>query len=359
MKTAVIVPMKNELRGLAALLTTLYAQLSPQDELVVVDAGSDDGTWEFVTCFAATHPQLTPIRVPGAYPGAARNAGIRATDAPLIAQVDGGNLPNEGWLDTIRAPILDGTADYVTGNSKIMPIWTTLLGRRIDLGSIFGAVSIRGPRLRTPPAPDLPPEEFSFEEYAAGGDSVCYRRELWERVGGFPEWLRFGEDPLFVTKLDRLRPRYAFAEDAVVFWQLGPGVWNILVRRCRSQRRDLRTRAMVAANRRRVAQYLALGLLLVAGVVSSAVLPWALGAWLLFAAVQCVKSFKTWFSRQHPDIEQADRLAQLAAVITLIPVLDVLGIPARILGTVQALCSLKEQESDWGQRVTEYLNTWP
>ncbi|AGW13871.1 glycosyltransferase family 2 protein [Megalodesulfovibrio gigas] len=357
MKTAVIVPMKNELRGLATLLTTLYAQLSPGDELVVVDAGSDDGTWEFVTCFAATHPQLKPLRVPGAYPGAARNAGIRATDAPIIAQVDGGNLPNAIWLDTIRAPILDGSAEYVTGNSKIMPIWTTVLGRRIDLGSIYGAVSLRGRWIRRAPPPDLPLEQTSFKENAAGGDSVCYRRELWEKAGGFAEWLRFGEDPLFVNKLDKLQPRYTFAEDAVVFWQLGPGLWDILVRRCRSQRRGLRTRAMIAKRWRQVVQYIGLGSLLAASLVVPALQPWALGIWGVAAAVQCVKSFKTWCTRAHPDIDQADRIAQRVAGIVLIPVLDILGVLARIVGTAQALFQLSENEADWGDRVTEYLNS--
>ncbi|GAB7080015.1 glycosyltransferase family 2 protein [Megalodesulfovibrio paquesii] len=356
MKTAVIVPMKNELTGLAALLTTLYAQLGPEDELVAVDAGSDDGTWEFVSCFAATHPQVRPVRAPGAFPGAARNAGIRATDAPLIAQCDGGNLPCPGWLDAIRAPILKGEADYVTGDSRIMPIWKTIFGRRIDLGSIYGAVTFRGPCIRSAAPPDTPRDAPSFIAHAAGGDSVCYRREIWERAGGFADWLRFGADPLFVRKVSQQTPRLAFAEEAVVLWQLGPGLGRVLERRVRGQRRSLRTWEMLLRNWPEVAKYLGLALLLVLSLFLPAARPLALALLFVLTALQAVKSFKTWCTRPHPQIEQADRAAQRIAVILCIPVLDMLGVLARMLGTLQALARRAETKDHWEDRVREYLN---
>lgn len=355
MKTAVIMPVKDELSNLPALLDVLYPQLSMEDELIAVDAGSSDGCWEFLTCYAATHPQLIALRAEGAFPGEARNVGIDYTDAEIIAQIDGGNRPGAQWLEAIRAPILAGQADYVTGNSKVLPIWKTLFGKAVDVGSIFGAVTIRGKTLRHGPKAGEVPEGFRFEDYAAGGDSVCYRRELWERAGGFAGWLRFGADPLFVRKVATFSPRHAFVEDAVSFWQLGPGLGRILERRARAQHRKLRTPAMVRTHLREVVLLLLLGLGLLASVFWTALQPYALAGLLIPAALQAGKSLRTWFRRTHPEMEKAHRGWQLLTVCAFIPALDILNILARVYGTAAALVRLPKAQEDWDQAVTDYL----
>ncbi len=57
-------------------------------EIVVVDDGSSDGTGAYLAEAAAADPLLRPIKGPARGVAAARNAGIAAATADLIAFLD-------------------------------------------------------------------------------------------------------------------------------------------------------------------------------------------------------------------------------------------------------------------------------
>jgi glycosyltransferase involved in cell wall biosynthesis len=58
MKVAVIIPVKNEERGLLELIHALLDQISDGDEIIFVDAGSNDRTQEILTQAAKDHKQI-------------------------------------------------------------------------------------------------------------------------------------------------------------------------------------------------------------------------------------------------------------------------------------------------------------
>ena len=49
--------------------------------------------------------------------------------------------------------------------------------------------------------------------------SVLFRRQAWERVGGYPEWLDYGEDLVFDLALRGNRCRFAFAPSAIAHFR--------------------------------------------------------------------------------------------------------------------------------------------
>ncbi|NQT93633.1 MAG: glycosyltransferase, partial [Lentisphaerae bacterium] len=171
MRAAVIVPIRNEIRGLRELAAALLEQVSPDDEIVFVDAGSTDGSRELVRDLAREDSRIRLIEAPGAFPGHARNEGIARTQAEIIAQIDGANMPEPGWFPRIIEPILRGDADYVTGNVELLPIPAHVLGRTLDLAEVYGFSLFRETRNRFP--------ESGAEKVVAGGASVAYRREIW------------------------------------------------------------------------------------------------------------------------------------------------------------------------------------
>ena len=77
-KVAVVVPVLDEAETLPALLADLAAQEPRVGEIVVVDAGSADGTLELLRA----HGSLRLVEAPGATPGRGRNEGVRAATAP-------------------------------------------------------------------------------------------------------------------------------------------------------------------------------------------------------------------------------------------------------------------------------------
>ena len=126
-------------------------------------------------------------------PARARNAGVAATTAPLLAFTDADCVPEPDWLARGVAALED--ADLVQG--AVLP--------ERPPGAFDRTVWVREPH--------------GLFETA----SLFVRRSLFERVGGFESWLtppgggkELGEDVLFGWQARRAGARVAFAGDAVV-----------------------------------------------------------------------------------------------------------------------------------------------
>lgn len=87
---AVIIPSYNCVRYLARALDSVLAQHYPADriEIVVVDDGSVDLSPDLVRTYAARDPRIRLIEQANAGPAAARNRGIEASTAELVAFLD-------------------------------------------------------------------------------------------------------------------------------------------------------------------------------------------------------------------------------------------------------------------------------
>src|SRR5580658_803018 len=91
----VIATVLNEVQDIARLVPSLLAQAPPAAEIVIVDGGSTDGTWEWLVDEARIHPTLRPIRdescnlkhCPGPV-SRGRNVAIAAAGSQIIACAD-------------------------------------------------------------------------------------------------------------------------------------------------------------------------------------------------------------------------------------------------------------------------------
>src|SRR5688572_24576744 len=108
---AVVIATKDRAAFLEDALCALAEVLRPEDELVGVETGSRYGA----TVAAAEAAGVRVIRCdrPGA--SAARNAGISATTAPIIAVTDDDCLPRSGWTVALEAAFGDPEVGFVTG----------------------------------------------------------------------------------------------------------------------------------------------------------------------------------------------------------------------------------------------------
>ena len=183
-------PARDAEATIARTLDALRAQdLDEPFEVVVVDDGSSDGT-------AATASRAgAPVRLVSVGPvGAAeaRNRGVAAARARLIAFTDADCVPAQGWLRAGLAALRD--ADLVQG--RVAP--------ERDPGPFDRTVWVGAER--------------GLYETA----NLFVTRELFERVGGFEEWLEVGaekllaEDVWFGWRAVRSGARTCFAADALV-----------------------------------------------------------------------------------------------------------------------------------------------
>jgi hypothetical protein len=70
--------------------------------------------------------------------------------------------------------------------------------------------------------------------------STLIHREVFERLGGFPEDLRSAEDLLWMRKVIASEFAIAYAPDAVVHWQLQPNLWRTFKRFAKYARNNIR-----------------------------------------------------------------------------------------------------------------------
>jgi glycosyltransferase involved in cell wall biosynthesis len=202
---SIVVTVLNEAEDIARGVASLLAQEHSATEVIVVDGGSTDGTWEWLAEMQTRDPRLVAIRdetcslkfSPGPV-SRGRNVAIAAARTALIATADAGCTYAPDWLANLTAPLVAGNAEYALGGSCLDPRDHTVW----DVASApFFSIKL---------GPDEPTKSCTAR-------SMAFTKELWERLGGFPEAVLVGEDTLFDFDARRLTAP-AFIANAKAFY---------------------------------------------------------------------------------------------------------------------------------------------
>lgn len=205
MKVSVILTVLNEGPGMAVLLDALLAQSSPPDEIVVVDGGSRDDTQALLQAYAQRDPRVKVHVAPGVNISRGRNLAIERATGDVLAVTDGGCQPDANWLAALLQPMRDDPTVGAVGG-RFVPIAESRFEFYAGLMSV----------------PDLGSESQRGMFY---GRSSAFRREVWLRVGGYPEWLYTGEDTLFAIAAGKLGGcRVVYAPDSLLAWRPRPSL---------------------------------------------------------------------------------------------------------------------------------------
>ncbi|MDZ4767109.1 MAG: glycosyltransferase family A protein, partial [Chloroflexota bacterium] len=166
---SVIIPAHNAAIFLPDAIASLRAQRDLTFDILIIDDGSTDAT----PAVAATlGDDVRVIQTPKIGPGAARNRGIAAARGDYIALLDADDLFPPDSL-TVRAERLALDATLM------------LTGGYIQMVTLLGADST--------PAHD-PTRIRNVPYLNVNLGAMLYRREVFERVGGFDERLFYSED---------------------------------------------------------------------------------------------------------------------------------------------------------------------
>lgn len=195
---SLVIPVFNEGASITELIDSIRAQHFQPAEVIFVDGGSTDDTVTLTKQLIAADLRFQIVEAGRAMPGKGRNIGAAHAKNEWIAFTDAGIKLDNYWLEELgKTANANPEAAIIYGNYS--PFINTFFEKCATIAYVSPEIQgqIRG-------------------EFIA---SSMFRKEVWEKAGGFPDW-RAAEDLIFMEKAGQLGYKVAFAPDAMVYWKL-------------------------------------------------------------------------------------------------------------------------------------------
>ena len=180
---SVILPVRNEERYIENCVASIFDQDYPVDkmEVLFVDGCSEDRTVELLRTMQRQHPQIRVLQNPNRTVPYAMNIGIRESKAPVIVRLDAHAEYPADYIRLSVETLLERDCENAGG------IFDTR-GRGF-MGEAIAAM------LKTPFGVGNASYRLTDQEgYVDTVPFGCFRRELFERIGGFDERLTRNQD---------------------------------------------------------------------------------------------------------------------------------------------------------------------
>jgi len=198
---AVIVPAFNEEKVVVQTITSLLASDHPPNfEIVVVDDGSSDRTFERVHESFADEPRVRLFTQPNSGKPGALNHGVASTSAEIVIALDADTIFARDTISKLVRHFADPNVGAVAGNAKV--------GNRINLLTRWQA-------LEYITSQNLDRRAFNLLNCVTvvPGAVGAWRRELVERAGGFTD-VTLAEDADLTMAIRKLGYSIAYEDEA-------------------------------------------------------------------------------------------------------------------------------------------------
>ncbi|MBI3244634.1 MAG: glycosyltransferase [Chloroflexi bacterium] len=311
MKVSLILTVLNEGGHIRRLLESVAQQSRLPGEIVVCDGGSKDNTLAVIQEYTNRLP-LKVIIAPGANISQGRNAAIRAAGGDIIAVTDAGVWLEDGWLEELL-----GAGKW--GNKGSGGKVAVVAGfYKSDPQNVFEVA------LGATTLPDV--NEINPARFLPSSRSVAFRKEAWEAVGGYPEWLDFSEDVVFDLAMREKFGAFAFAPKAIAHFRPRPSLATFAKQYFNYAKGDGKANLWPKIHFTRYFTYLVAAPLLVYAAVT--VSPWL---WLL-GIVAGLAYLRRPLQRLVKRTTDLKNLADWLKVLFWIPVIRVAGDVAKMIG---------------------------
>ena len=183
---SIVTPVLNSIKYLEECIQNLLNQSYPYIEHIFIDGGSTDGTLDLLTSYKTRYPdRIRFISEPDKSVGEAVNKGWGMAKGEILGWIDSDDIYE---LDAVQAVV-----EFFRANP--------------DAYVVFGGghmINERGEVIRTYPMKDFDLEEtIKSRTYIHTPPSAFYKREVIERVGGFPT---VGNDLDFHIRVGKVFP---------------------------------------------------------------------------------------------------------------------------------------------------------
>ena len=204
---SIIVPAYNSERWLVDCCGSVFGQTYPNIELIIVDDGSSDGTYDLAIELAYGKPNVHVIHMENGGVSRARNAGLEAASGAYIAFLDADDILIDNAIEVLYSKLISENAEIAIG-------WkSNMTSDGMELGCPYEPISgvfdgKEGLKLSLEDHPSM---------YAVWGK--LYKREAIADVR-FEEGKRAHEDSFFVFECLLKRPRVIVCDNIVIHYRL-------------------------------------------------------------------------------------------------------------------------------------------
>lgn len=167
---SIIVPIYNEKGRIGELVESIRNQEYPGEfELIIVDNGSTDGTKGTLEELGVDY-----LAEPKAGSYAARNRGVTEAEGDIFAFTDGDCRPDPDWIYQAVLHLLEGDADMVAGDVRMVPDGSWGLWERYD-----AAVYLQ--------------QRYDVKNGQAATANLVVKKRVFEEMSPFPEVMSGGD----------------------------------------------------------------------------------------------------------------------------------------------------------------------
>jgi lipopolysaccharide/colanic/teichoic acid biosynthesis glycosyltransferase/glycosyltransferase involved in cell wall biosynthesis len=201
---SIVVPAHNAGRALVGCIEALLLQVPGElYEIIVVDDGSDDDTWQIAQSYSRLHsqgcsPEVKAVRQPQGGAASARNLGVKVARGDIVLFTDADCEPVPSWALYLTRALRSGAAG-AKGTYRTRQ-------RSLTARFVQAEYESKYRRMRRLSRIDF------IDTYSA-----AYRRDLFLEAGGFDEEMLALEDQELSFRLAERGYRLVFVPEAVVY----------------------------------------------------------------------------------------------------------------------------------------------
>ena len=206
LRISVIIPTLNGEEKLSALLSSLRRQDVKPDEIIVVDSSSTDNTRKI--CENDPAVRLIEIRREDFNHGGTRDLALKKSSGDIIVFLTQDATPKgTDFLEELVAPfVMDDVA--VSSGRQIARRNASESERLIREYNYPGRSFLRSKK-------DI--DDLGIKAFFTSNVCAAYRRDIYEKLGGFERNLKTNEDMFFAAKAINSGYKIAYAADAEVY----------------------------------------------------------------------------------------------------------------------------------------------
>lgn len=202
---SLIIPIWNEMKSgrLLPMIDSIREQTVLPDEVIFVDGLSDDGTYEYLKEIGRqTDGWINVVSDDGGNIATARNRGVLTASNNLLLFTDAGCILPTNWVESMLSPLANKKVDVVVGG--------------------YEGDYTKGDKMEEAIATTIiKPMHRWTDDHLPSGRSLALKRQAFDVVGGYPEWMGYSEDTEFDLMLKDAGMKFYIQKDAPVKWSMG------------------------------------------------------------------------------------------------------------------------------------------